>query len=164
MEKIIIVDNKDNKIGIKERESITKENIYRVSVLWVTNSKSEILLAKRSLDKTHSPGRWGPAVAGTVEENETYDSNMIKEAEEEIGLKNVRLQKGLKIRMTTKYNYFCQWYFIKIDRDLNEFKLQESEVAEIKWFSRKELLHKTEESQDEFIQSVRIGVETLQYN
>ena len=164
MEKIIIVDNKDNKIGIKERESITKENIYRVSVLWVTNSKNEILLAKRSLDKTHGSGKWGPAVAGTVEESETYDSNIIKEAEEEIGLKNIRLQKGLKIRMTTKHNYFCQWYFIKIDRNLNEFKLQESEVAEIKWFSRKELLHKTEESQDEFIQSVRIGVETLQYN
>ena len=164
MEKIIIVDNKDNKIGIKERESVTKENIYRVSVLWVTNSKSEILLAKRSLNKTHSPGMWGPAVAGTVEENETYDLNMIKEAEEEIGLKNVKLQKGLKIRMTTKYNFFCQWYFVKIDRSLNEFKLQESEVAEIKWFSKKELLHKIEESQDEFARSVRIGMETLQYN
>ncbi len=161
MEKIIIVDDKDNIIGIKERESITKKNIYRVSVLWVTNSKEEILLARRSLNKTHSPGKWGPAVAGTVEESETYDSNIIKETEEEIGLKNIKPRKGLKIKMATKYNYFCQWYFIKIDKNLDEFKLQESEVEEIKWFTREELLRKIKEDQDEFIQSVRRGIEML---
>ena len=161
MEKIIIVDDKDNKIGIKERESITRENIYRVSVLWIINSKNEILLAKRSLNKTHSPGKWGPAVTGTVEENETYDSNIIKETEEEIGLKNVKLQKGFKKRMVTKYNYFCQWYFIKIDRDPDEFKLQEDEVKEIKWFLKEELLCKIEKDQDKFMQSVRIGLNFL---
>jgi len=161
MEKIIIVDNKDNKIGIKERESITKENIFRVSVLWVTNSENEILLAKRSLNKTNSPGRWGPAVTGTVAENETYDSNIIKETIEEIGLRDIRPQKGFKKRMITKYNYFCQWYFIKIDRNLDEFKLQEDEVEEIKWFSREELLRKIEKDQDKFMQSVRIGTEML---
>ena len=159
MEKIIIVDDKDNIIGIKEREAVTKKDIYRVSVLWVTNSKDEILLARRSLNKTHSPGKWGPAVAGTVEESETYDSNIVKEAEEEIGLKNIKSQKGPKIKMATKYNYFCQWYFIKIDRNLDEFKIQESEVEEIRWFSREELSRKMEEDQDEFIQSVRYGID-----
>jgi isopentenyldiphosphate isomerase len=159
MEKIIIVDDKDNIIGIKERESITKMDIYRVSVLWIVNSKDEILLARRSLNKTNSPGKWGPAVAGTVEESETYDSNIIKETEEEIGLKNIKPQKGLKIKMATKYNYFCQWYFIKIDRNLDEFKLQEDEVEEIKWFSKEELLREMEEDQDEFIQSVKRGID-----
>ena len=32
------------------------------------------------------PEVWGPAVSGTNEEGETYDSNIIKEAQEEIGL------------------------------------------------------------------------------
>ena len=159
MEKIIVVDDKDNVIGIKEREAVIKKDIYRVSVLWVTNSRDEILLARRSLNKTHSPGKWGPAVAGTVEESETYDSNIVKEAEEEIGLKNIKSQKGPKIKMATKYNYFCQWYFIKIDRNLDEFKIQESEVEEIRWFSREELSRKMEEDQDEFIQSVRYGID-----
>lgn len=161
MDAVIIVDDKDNAIGIKERESITKNDIYRVSVLWITNSKNEILLARRSLNKTHSPGKWGPAVAGTVEKNETYDSNIIKEAEEEIGLKNIKPRKGLKIKMATKYNYFCQWYFVEIDRNLDEFKIQESETEKIKWFSREELLRRIDENQDEFIQSVRCGMEML---
>ena len=161
MDAIIIVDDKDSMIGIKERESITKKDIYRVSVLWVTNSKGEILLARRSFNKTHSPGKWGPAVSGTVEKNETYDSNIIKETEEEIGLKNIKPQKGLKIKMTTRYNYFCQWYFIKINRSLDKFKIQESEVAEIKWFSREELSRKINENQDEFIQSVKHGIKML---
>ena len=161
MDKIIIVDDKDNKIGIKERESITRENIYRVSALWVTNSKNEILLAKRSLNRTNSPGKWGPAVTGTVEENETYDSNIIKEAEEEIGLRDIRFQKGFKKRMVTKYNFFCQWYFVEINKNLNEFKLQEDEVKEIKWFLKEELLCKIKKDQDKFMQSVKIGTEML---
>ncbi|MCK5490818.1 MAG: NUDIX domain-containing protein [Candidatus Pacebacteria bacterium] len=158
MDVIIIVDDEDNIIGTKERESITEKDLYRVSVLWVTNSKDEILLAKRSLNKTNSPGKWGPAVTGTVEENETYDLNMIKEAEEEIGLKNIIPQKGIKIRMATKYNYFCQWYSIKIDRNLDEFRIKKSEVEEIKWFLREELSHKIDENRDEFILSVRHGL------
>ena len=159
MDAIIIVDDCDNIIGIKERNSITKKDVYRVSALWITNSKDEILLARRSLNKEHSPGKWGPAVTGTIEENETYDSNMIKETEEEIGLKNIKPQKGLKIKMVTKYNYFCQWYFLKIDRNLEEFKIQKSEIEEIEWFSREELSHKINENQDEFILSVRRGLE-----
>jgi isopentenyl-diphosphate delta-isomerase len=71
-EKIIIVDDEDNIIGIKEREEVDKKNLrYRCSALWVKNSKGEILLAKRALTKKHSPGKWGPAVAGTLAENET---------------------------------------------------------------------------------------------
>ncbi len=35
MRKIIIVNNKDNRIGLKERTSIRKNDIYRVSDLWI---------------------------------------------------------------------------------------------------------------------------------
>src|SRR3989344_2570418 len=115
-EKTIIVDEHDNPIGLKDREDITSEDIYRVSLLWITNSKGEILLARRAYTKSHDPGKWGPAVAGTVEEGETYESNIIKEAEEELGLTNLKLVSGARLRKRTNYNYFVQQFSIVLDK------------------------------------------------
>ncbi len=151
--KIIIADENDNITASKGRESLEAGDIYRVSALWLINSKGDILLARRALSKTHSPGKWGPAVAGTIEDGETYDSNIIKETEEELGLKNIKFEKGSKIKISGKYNYFCQWYSAEIDKMAEEFKIQESEVAEVKWFSRKELKKKLRENPEEFIAS-----------
>lgn len=151
--KIIIVDKNDNVVGLKEWENLKNEDIYRVSALWVENSKGEVLLARRALTKSHSPGKWGPAVAGTVENKETYDSNIIKEAEEELGLKNLEFLKGPKIKISGKHNYFLQWYLLKIDKSLEDFKIQKSEVEEIRWFSKDELRKKISANPDEFIVS-----------
>lgn len=154
--KIIIVDKNDKIVGLKERENLINEDIYRVSALWIENSKGEILLARRALTKAHSPGKWGPAVAGTLEKGETYDSNILKEAEEEIGLKNVKFKKGSKSRilLAGRLRYFLQWYTVKIDRLLEEFKIQKNEVAEIRWFTKEEIKKKIQEDPNEFIYSV----------
>lgn len=153
--KVIIVDENDNIIAYKDRDSLKNEDIWRVSALWLINSKGEILMARRALNKIHNPGKWGPAAAGTVEEGETYDFNIIKEVEEEIGLKNLEFKKSLKIKTSTgKQSYFCQWYLAKIDKPIEEFKIQKSEVAEIKWFSKEELKKKLQENPNEFIYSI----------
>ncbi len=65
--KIIIVDENDNIIGSKDFDKMKPSDVYRVSSLWITNSKGETLLAKRAFNKLHSPGKWGTAVSGTVE-------------------------------------------------------------------------------------------------
>jgi hypothetical protein len=112
--RIVIVNENDEIIAHKERGTLIQKDIYRVSALWVKNFKGDILLAQRKFTKSHDPGKWGPAVAGTVDEGETYEQNIIKEAEEEIGLKNIRPTLGPKIRMTGEYNYFDQWYTLNL--------------------------------------------------
>lgn len=47
----IIVDENDQIIGHKFREEIVQTDIYRVAALWITNSKGDILLARRALSK-----------------------------------------------------------------------------------------------------------------
>lgn len=153
--KIIIVDENDTIIGYRIRETLEPETIYRVSALWLTNSKNEILLAKRALTKAHSPGKWGPAVAGTVEEGENYLTNIIKEAGEEIGLKDIMPRVGPKIRVRTKYNYFCQWYMLIVDKALNEFVIDDREVAEIRWFTEDTLEKEIQEHPTNFLDAVR---------
>jgi len=95
-EKIFIVNEQDEVIGYKERNLITRDDIYRVAGLWITNSRGDILLARRAFSKTHDPGKWGPAVSGTIAANETYEENIIKEAEEELGLTGLNLIPGSK--------------------------------------------------------------------
>lgn len=139
MMKIVIVNENDEVIGSKERESVTINEIYRVSALWITNSKGEILLARRALTKKKDPGLWGPAVAGTVDEGETYESSIIKEAEEELGLKNIKPVKSHKSRLKSPRNFFTQWFSLKLDKKAEDFDFNKEEVAEIKWFTEQEL-------------------------
>ena len=153
--RIIIVDEDDRIIGHKDREMLEKKDIYRVSALWITNSYGEILLARRHHTKSHHPRKWGPAVAGTVDEGETYEDNIIKEAEEELGLKNIKPTVGHKTKTNNEFHHFTQWFTLNIDKDINEFKIQEDKVEEIKWFSAEELRNQLQKHPEEFLPGMR---------
>jgi len=153
--KVIIVDESDKLISHKKRAEITQLDIYRVSALWITNSKGDILLAQRKFTKKNDPGKWGTAVAGTIEEGETYDTNILKEAQEEIGLTNYSFQKSKKVRISGEYNFFCQWYRLNMDKEINYFKIQEDEVECVKWFTRNELLDEVTKFPAKFLGSMK---------
>lgn len=160
--KIIIVSESDKIICHKDRTKISQEDIYRVSALWITNSKGDILLAKRALTKKHDPGKWGPAVAGTVEECESYQDNIIKEVEEEIGLKNIHPLLGPKLRVSGQHNFFTQWYLLNVDREIDQFQIRTEEVAGLKWFSKKELLANLKSSPELFLKNLASHVEMFE--
>lgn len=130
-----IVNEQDEIIGHKHRSEITQQDIYRVSALWITNTAGDILIAQRKFTKTNDPGCWGPAVAGTVEEDETYESNIYKEAEEELGIASIHFDIGPKLRGVKKHNYFVQWYKVVLDKNIEEFTPLETEVEQIRWIS-----------------------------
>ncbi len=160
-ERIVIVNDQDKIIGHKERGTLVKEDIYRVSGLWVTNPNGDILLAQRKFTKKHDPGKWGPAVAGTVDEGETYESNIVKEAEEEIGLKDIKPTLGPKRRISDEYNYLCQWYTLVVDKPAKDFIIQEEEVEQVKWFSRFELEKELQEHPNDYLKGLDWAVKTL---
>src|SRR5579883_3197132 len=93
-EELAIVDEHDKLISTKAREAIQPSDIYRVAALWLTNPAGDVLLAQRKWTKKHDPGKWGPAVAGTVNSSETYGTNIYKEAQEEIGLAGAPFARG----------------------------------------------------------------------
>lgn len=152
--KIVIVNENDEIIGSKERGTLNQLDIYRVSALWIQNSNGEILLAQRSFNKKNNPGKWGPAVAGTIDEGESYESNIIKEAEEEIGLKNQKFQKSFHHFNDGEHKHFTQWFFALVDKDIEQFTIQEDEVEKIKWFSKEELLQSLNNSPENFLRVI----------
>lgn len=153
-EKIIIVDENDEIAGYKSRSEIGQEDIYRVSGLWIENSKGDVLLAQRAFTKKNNPGKWGPAVAGTVAKGETYDSNISKEAQEEIGLSGFVFEKGEKVRVHGKHNHFTQWYKLVLDWDIEKFNIKKDEVENLKWFTQEELSEELKNNPDNFLESL----------
>lgn len=145
MKRQIIVDENDNIIDFKDHKHVTKDNIYRVSVLWVTNSKGDILLARRDLNKSHDPGRWEPAVAGTIEEGESYKGNILKEAKEEIGLiiteENLIIGPKLFLHKPAGWQFFCQIFLYQTEKDASYFNLQKEEVMDIGWFDKEQIIN-----------------------
>jgi isopentenyldiphosphate isomerase len=154
--RIPVVNEQDKIIGYKDRKDRNKIDITRITGLWLWNEKGEALLAQRAFTKSFNPGKWGPAVAGTVEEGETYESNIIKEAEEEIGLKDLKPNLGPKYRRTTLHAYFAQWFFATIDSNYPLTK-QDNEVEAVRWFSKDELFKMMDEKPEMFIPSFKEG-------
>jgi len=158
--KIIIVDNNDNPIALKYRDEVDyQKDIYRCTGIWITNSKEEILIAQRKITKDINPGKWGPAVAGTIEEGETYESNAYKELKEEIGLTGVKLEVGQKQRSTSPRNYFGQWFTCKVDKPIKDFVIQEDEVAQIRWINKNELVGDLKNNPDKYVPSLYKAVD-----
>lgn len=156
MSLIPIVNLHDEVIDYKDRLQLLNTDIYRVSALWVTNTKGDILLAQRAFTKSHSPGKWGPAVAGTVEKDQTYLENVVIEAQEELGLTlNIdELTVGPKLLRKTKWIYFCQVYVLTRDIPVENLKLQKDEVIAIKWYSKDDLQSELTTFPDKFLESV----------
>lgn len=130
-----IVDRNDNVIGKKLRSEITKDDIYRVSSLWVFNQNSELLIAQRPMWKKNDPGKWTESAVGTLEEGETYESNLVKEAKEELGLdlnENKLIFIGKELFESSKDKLFGAIYAV-ILLDTPILKLNKHEVPNAEW-------------------------------
>lgn len=159
VERIIIVNEKDEPIGVKNRSLVQLEDIYRVSALWVENDRGEVLLARRAYSKNHDPGKWGPAVAGTVADGEAYEDNIKKEAKEELGLENLVFRSGPKCLYNSEHKFFVQWFISEINMPINFFRPDNLEVAEIIWISKTDLSNLLKNHPDEFVASAKIWPE-----
>lgn len=162
-ELIIVVDENDSQIGVIDRDVVDYEHqIYRVAALWVVNVKGQVLIAQRKFTKKKDPGLWGPSVAGTVEQGETYEQNIKKEAFEEIGLKNVELRPAVKQYVDTPRKYFCQWFIAWVDWvGTANFTIQEDEVEAIAWIKFEDLLQDYKNSPQKYIPSFGMSLDVL---
>lgn len=161
---IPIVNEADEVIGSKERVALGPDDIYRVAALWVTNPDGDILLTQNAASKAKYPGKWAAAVAGTVEGDEDYDTNIVKEAKEEIGLDIPieKLQLGPKFRFKNeKSNHFAQNFFYVFEGSVGDLVVDPGEVAQLQWFSREKLKDMLAASPENFSPSALRGLSQI---
>ena len=145
MEEILDIYTIEGKyLGTRTREECHQKNpgFYHKPVwIWIVNSKNEILVQKRASVKKSFPNYWDMPSAGHVAAGESSIEGVIRETEEELGLKT---KKDDYIYVG---EYICEktWeigqiYLLKIDVEINELKLQKEEVDEVKWLSYEEFV------------------------
>lgn len=158
-----IVNENDEIIGYKPRNEINfKKDYYRIGCLWLTNSKGEVLLAQRILTKDKDPGKWGPSAAGTLEKGETYESNIYKEANEELGLTGVGFTPVTKLKLEDPRKSFLQLFKGVCDWPVNKFTPQPEEVEQVSWMKIEELRKDIQKMPEKYVPSIKILLETAE--
>jgi isopentenyldiphosphate isomerase len=150
-EQIIVVDENDNIIWQRDRYSKAEPNTrHRISILRVENSKWEVLIAQRALNKKFHPWKRWAAVWGTNNPWETYESNIIKETKEEIWYDLINFKKYNKDKTE---HVFAQVFTAIIDQDISYFKIQKEEVATLKRITKQDLLNEIDKYPENFTKS-----------
>lgn len=120
--------------GMVIRSKVHNDQLFHEEVaIWIINSKKELLLERRSLNKALNPGKLS-LCAGHVVGEDSVENTIIREAQEEIGLDITRLNYKYVTVVTRKepHNYcFSHHYILFADIDLKLLKIQKEELSEV---------------------------------
>ena len=97
----------------------------------------QFLMQKRSMRKKVYPGRWS-VKGGAVDLGESTVDAVYRECKEELGI-DVNPDKVELMMSVKRKNVFVDIFLDKENWNINDLKLQEEEVDDVKWFERKEL-------------------------
>lgn len=87
LDKLEIIDDNDNIIGIETRGKVHEEGLlHREIHIWFITPMGEIIFQHRSKNKDTYPDKLDATVGGHVEPNDSYEKTAIKECKEETGL------------------------------------------------------------------------------
>lgn len=136
MELIDIFDENNNLTGqVEDRWVAFKKGLWRRTVsCWIMNEKGEVLLQKRTANKRRNPNKWAKT-GGQVDSRETPDEAIFREVKEELGVEISKEQiKDMAICKSDEINRrFAYNYIFVVDYKINDYILQEEEVAEVKY-------------------------------
>ncbi len=136
-----IVDESDNVIGKKKRSEVYTEGLrnFRVVNAFVVNSKGEIWIPRRTVNKRIFPLCLDMSMGGHVESGETYEETLKRETQEELNIDTDKTQVRLMGHLTPQkdgVSAFMNVYEIKMDEAPNYNK---SDFIEYFWLTPKAL-------------------------
>lgn len=134
-----VVDREDRVIRQERRSIVHRDGLlHRAVHLFVFNQAGQLFLQKRSMSKDVAPGLWDSSASGHLDAGEDYDSAVVREASEEIGLTLTAVpRKLLRVEACVETgNEFVQVY-----RAVSEgpFVLHPGEIECGEWFDLSEL-------------------------
>lgn len=159
MELLKVLDKNGNETGqVLDRELIHSRGLWHREVaVWIFNSKGDVFLERRSKNKKMCPNTLA-LCAGHVEFKDDSLTTAKKELFEEVGLNLDK--KDIKYLITEKKErifgenlinrMFNDVYYVIVDKDISEFKIQEEELSEIMWINFLELKNMISNNEDEF--------------
>lgn len=134
-----VVDENDNILRQEERSIVHREKLlHRAVHVFVFNASGQLYLQRRSMTKDTAPGKWGSSCSGHVDTGEDYDTAVVRELVEEIGLEDpaelTRVFKETPCKQTG-YEFVC----VYTCQSEGPFTLDPSEVIEGRWIDLEKL-------------------------
>ena len=109
------------------------EGEYHLVVhICVFNGRGQLLLQQRQKDKEGYPNLWDVSAAGSALAGETSAAAASRELREELGLVH-DFTKERPFWTTHFERGFDDWYFIRMEADIRDLRLQPEEVQDAKW-------------------------------
>jgi isopentenyldiphosphate isomerase len=130
-----VVDDQDRIIGQDTRSRIHRLKLkHRAVHVLVFNSRGDLFLQKRSLNKDSSPGLWDSSAAGHLDKGEGYDKCAMRELEEELGLRVMQPpERLLKLDACEDTGHEFVWVY-RLNHD-GPFKLNPEELETGAWYA-----------------------------
>ncbi|MFT7507600.1 MAG: isopentenyldiphosphate isomerase [Acidimicrobiales bacterium] len=134
--KIQIVDNKDNLLGVETyHDAIRKCCIRRASRVMIINEAGKVLVSRRS-EHISKPLLLDNSAAGHVDEGEGYYEAALRELEEELGISGYELEEiAISYRSV---DFFISLYRLVVPNDV-KINIDPHEVKEIYWMDVTEI-------------------------
>lgn len=130
------------------RNVVIEQSLWcRSTNVFVINQHGEMLVHQRSLEKERHPGVWSTHLGGHVGAGETFETNALKELEEESGI-TVSMDKILPWRTSKieKARLWVQDFVTLVDKDAVTPVPQPGEVQQFAWMSAADILAAAKEN------------------
>jgi len=153
MEKVILVDKKDNQIGVEEKLKAHQDSkLHRAFSIFIFNAKGELLLQQRASTKYHTPSLWTNTCCSHPRVGE-----LIQEAAE----RRLKEEMGISCELKRIFSFI---YKAEFDNSLTEYEydhvfvgefedepvLNPEEVDSYKWISIDELKKDVDQSPEKY--------------
>ncbi len=141
MELVDLYDENRVPLGrVAERHAKRAPGEYRMVVhVCIFNSLGQLLIQRRSPEKTIWPELWDVSVGGGVDAGETSRQGAVREVGEELGY-DLDLT-GLRPAVTVNFEGgFDDFFVVTRDLDLRNLRLQKEEVSDVRWATLEETM------------------------
>lgn len=151
MDEIVEILTEDGKkIGERINKSIAhKKGIcHGISAIALIDNSGKLLIQKRSSNKRTEPNKWDLSGAGHIDIDEAPEYAAVRELFEETGI-NVKTEElklidtylnKIKLDNDTIINHYTYLFLVQKDVDINNIKIQESEVSSAIFVDKKKYI------------------------
>ena len=151
-----VVDEHDRVVSQERRSVVHQRGLrHRAVHILIFNRKGELFLQKRSMTKDVSPGCWDSSCCGHVDSGETYDIALLRELNEELGLKISPGEAKLLFKVGACPQTAQEFVMVyRLDHE-GPFELHPEEIDTGEWFTTEQVDRLLEEKADQVAASFR---------
>ena len=167
MEQVVLVDEKDNQIGVEEKIRAHENGgrLHRAFSIFIFNPRGELLLQQRASVKYHFAGFWSNTCCGHPRPGEGLEAAAHRRLREEMSFDTeLREVKSLIYRASFQ-NGLTEWEFdhafVGVFR--GEPKPNPEEISDYKWIGLHDLKRDIRENPDRYTPWFKIFLEKIDF-